>query len=52
MADERTTLRDDEILTTAIGEARSRPETADIDEDDVDVDTDDVDPDADTDDPQ
>jgi hypothetical protein len=52
MADERkTTLSDDDILTTGVGARSSRAGMADLDADDADVDTDDTDADADTDDP-
>jgi hypothetical protein len=52
MADDRkTTLSDDEILTTELGTRSSRTGMADLDADDADVDTDDTDADADTDDP-
>jgi hypothetical protein len=53
MADERkTTLSDDEILTTEPGVRSSRVSMGgDTDTDDADVDTDDTDADADTDDP-
>jgi hypothetical protein len=49
MSEERSTLSDDEILTTRLGERRH--DVMDADEDDADADTDDSDSDADTDDP-
>lgn len=48
MDDDRTSLTDEEIRTTAADEIRQ--ETADADMDDVDNDTDDTDADADADD--
>ena len=52
MTDERrTTLSDDEILTTRLGSARPHADMSDTDQDDADLDTDDTDADADTDDP-
>jgi hypothetical protein len=55
MDEERTTLSDDEILTTGIGETH-RSQVMDADEDDADTsdsgdDADDSDSDADTDEP-
>jgi hypothetical protein len=49
--DERTSLSDDEILTSLPGETRGRLGMADTDADDQDTDSDDSDSDADTDDP-
>jgi hypothetical protein len=49
MSEERTTLSEDEILTTGLGERRH--DVMDADEDDADTDMDDSDADADTDDP-
>jgi hypothetical protein len=49
MADEPTTLTDDQIITSAQDEELSRRMVADVDEDDAD-DADDTDTDTDTDD--
>ena len=49
--DERTSLSDDEILTSLPGETRSRLDMSDSDTDDTDTDADDSDTDADADDP-
>ena len=46
--DERTSLSDDEILTSLPGETRGRLAMSDSDADDQDTDTDDADSDADT----
>jgi len=51
MADDRTSLTDDEILTSAPGDTRSRQLAADTDADDQDTDSDDSDSDADSEDP-
>jgi hypothetical protein len=50
MDEQRTSLSDDEILTSVPGETRSRL-AQDTDADDQDADSDDTDADADTDDP-
>jgi hypothetical protein len=49
--DERTSLSDDEILTSVPGETQPRQLAADTDADDQDTDADDSDTDADADDP-
>jgi hypothetical protein len=49
--DERTSLSDDEILTSLPGESRGRVGASDTDADDQDSDADDTDSDADADDP-